>query len=86
MSRPPTAPQLLPIGCLLCGAPYVTAEWRATPTPYGVIYVCDDCCQRLGPRKALLMARHFLQVLTRLAYNLHITGALPRPVHRDGEP
>ncbi len=79
----PVTPQLLPVACLLCGAPYVTTDWRATPSPYGVIYLCDDCCQHLGPRKAHLMARHFLAVLARLTYNLQITGALDRRLPPD---
>jgi len=86
MTGQPPAPQLLPVACLLCGAPYVTAEWRATPSPYGVIYLCDDCCRRLGPRRAYLMARHFLHVLSTLAHNLQIPGALTALPPRDGEP
>ena len=79
-------PQLLPVACLLCGAPYVTTDWQATPSKYGVIYLCDDCCEHLGPRKAHLMARHFLKVLATLARNLQLTGALAPPLPRDGEP
>ncbi len=86
MTPTPSTPQLLPEACLLCGAPYVTPDWRAAPSPYGVIYLCDDCCQRLGPHRAHLMARHFLKVLTTLADHLQITGALAQPVSRRGEP
>ncbi len=63
MNTEPLSHQLLPRICLLCGAPYPTADWRFTRSRFGVIYLCDDCCARLGPRKAYLMARHFLVVL-----------------------
>ncbi len=68
------SPQLLPRICLLCGAPYPTADWRFTRSAYGVIYLCDDCCARLGPRKAYLMARHFLVVLAVALRAMQIAG------------
>jgi hypothetical protein len=67
-------PNLLPHICLLCGAPYPTADWRCKRSVYGVIYLCDDCCQRLGPRKADLMARHFLAMLTIVLRAAQISG------------
>ena len=80
------ASHLLPVACLLCGAPYVTVDWRAIPSPYGVIYLCDDCCQRLGPRKAYIMGRHLLHILTILAHSLQLTETPARPVTVDGKP
>jgi hypothetical protein len=76
-------PQLLPRICLLCGVPYPAADWRFTRSEYGVIYLCDDCCRRVGPRRAYLMARHFLVVLAHLARSLQAAGRPARPFAGD---
>ncbi len=83
MLNEPCSPQLLPRICLLCGAPYPTADWRFTRSVYGIIYLCDDCCQRLGPRKAYLMARHFLVVLAVVLRAAEISGRRTRPIAGD---
>ena len=86
MISTPDRPQLLPTLCLLCGAPYPTADWHFARSQYGVIYLCDDCCQRLGPRKAYVMARHFLAVLAHLLRACQLTGQDARPFAGHGKP
>jgi hypothetical protein len=51
-----------------------------------VLYLCDDCSQRLGPRHAQVFARHFLAVLAALLSRLQATGAPLPPTGRAGEP
>lgn len=85
MNALPTV-KVLPTGCLLCGAPHVTWHWRALPTDFGVTYLCDNCCSRLGPPVAFSIAQRLLLVATALASTLRDAGGAALPVSPDRAP
>jgi hypothetical protein len=75
--------KVLPPGCLLCGAPHVTWHWRAMPTDFGVTYQCDNCCSRLGPAIAFIIAQRLLLVASSLVSTLRDVGGSALPVSPD---